>query len=156
MQLLFCRSFVRTAINTTSPAGPQHSSLYRRRFQNVLIGYYGGLTPSSVSSLPPRPHQSTCWSACNSDKAILNGIRSAWPWRIGSVINHCVLKHNRLLMPIRGSNVHLFLRSALILKHRWLTIDLRHLGFNPLYKTSMYACLSKHKYQIKPPSQHRM
>lgn len=103
-QLLFCmnlgvecsfsfvtHSFVaQAAINTTSPAGPQDSSLYRLQFENVLIGYYGSVTPSAVCSLPPRPHQSTWWSAPNSDKAILNGIRWARPWRTGSVINHSV------------------------------------------------------------------
>lgn len=91
MQLFFCHSLVpwsRAPINTTGPAEPPDSSLYRLQFLNLLIRCDCGITPSAISSLHPRPHQSTWWSACNSDKAVLNGIRSPRPWRTGSVINH--------------------------------------------------------------------
>lgn len=90
-QLFFCHSLVpssRAPINTTGPVEPPDSSLCRLQFLNLLIRCYCGVTPSAISSLPPRPHQSTWWSACNSGKAVLNGIRWPLPWRTGSVINH--------------------------------------------------------------------
>lgn len=89
MQLFFCHSLVpRAPINTTGPSEPPDSPLYRLQFLNLLIRCCCGVSPSAISSLPPRPHQSTWWSACNSDKAALNGIRSPRPWTTGSVINH--------------------------------------------------------------------
>lgn len=146
MQLFFCHPLVPWSRSTQrAPAEPPDSSLYRLQFLNLLIRCYCGVTPSAISSLPPRPHQSTWWSACNSDKAVLNGIRSPRPWRTRSVINHSAFWNNSLLMPIRGSNVHLCLQTSCFqTQFTCSRSDLRRLDMSPFQKTRSYIRLLKH------------
>lgn len=92
----FLLSIIRSPLRPPSTEPPPNRGTLPPHRLQVLVRYFGGVCPSAVPSLPPRPHQSTWWSAHYSDKAFLNGIRSPRPWRTGSVINHSVFSNTTL------------------------------------------------------------
>lgn len=95
----------------------------------------------SPSLFLPRPDQSTWWSAHNGDKAILNGIRSAWPWRTGSVINHSLFWNTTGCWCRLEVQMGICFYGAL----SRFTADPWRLGYDPWYKTLLYVCLLKHQ-----------